>query len=570
LRIKNLALVTDLTLSLPPGFNVITGETGAGKSIIIGALSLLLGERADRALLRAGCESCSVEAVFDGAGRGAALAKFLDDNGLESGADGELILKRVFTAAGANRQFINGSPATLQVLAALGRELVDMHGPHDHQSLLDPARQRDILDAFAGLGGLRAEYAALSAEAGELDAAKAALIIDEREYARQLELLRFQSGEISAAKLEPAEKPRLEQEFQRASNAARLLELSHAALQVLGEQEGSLLAQAGEVGRNLQALRRLDPGAEELVLTHEHGLTAWRELQTALRRYAEGIDLDPARLRQMEERMNAIQSLQRKYGGTVEDVIAFGEQAAAKLRALEQRETELARLNAEREKVTGGLWRVGRDLSARRRQAVPGLAGSVMRELRDLGFAQSSFAITVNTADSLPAHAAAGLDAVEFEFAPNLGEPARPLRAIASSGEMSRVMLALKTVLADHDEIPVLVFDEIDANVGGETAVTVGAKMGQIARRHQVICITHLPAVAAAAEAHFVVAKRVEGGRTISEITPLDPPARLTEIARMLGGQTDAARRHAEALLGQSPEAGSAGRKSPRQTARRA
>ncbi|MGA3180468.1 MAG: DNA repair protein RecN [Verrucomicrobiota bacterium] len=552
LRIKNLALVTDLTLSLQPGFNAITGETGAGKSIIIGALNLALGERADRALLRAGCESCSVEALFDAAGCAAPLAKFLDDNGLEPCPDGQLILKRVFTAAGANRQFINGSPTTLQVLAALGRELVDIHGPHDHQSLLDPARQRDILDAFAGLGALRASFAALAARAGELDARKAALIVDEREYARQLELLRFQCAEISAAKLEPQEESRLEQDFQRASNAARLLELSQAALHLLSGQDASLLAQAGELGRSLQALRRMDPQAEDLALSHDQAVAAWRELQPALRRYAERIDLDPARLRQMEERLNAIHSLKRKYGGTLQEVVAFGQAAAGKLRALEQRETELARINQEREKLDAELWRLGRELSARRRKAVPGLAAAVMRQLRDLGLPQCRFQITVNTADSPPAHSPSGLDSIEFEFAPNPGEPARLLRAIASSGEMSRVMLALKTALADQDEIPVLVFDEIDANVGGETAVAVGAKMRQIARRHQVICITHLPAVAADAASHFLVAKRLQGGRTVSEITPLDQPARVREIARMLGGQTDPARRHAEALLAQS------------------
>jgi DNA repair protein RecN (Recombination protein N) len=549
LRIKNLALVTDLTLSLRPGCNAITGETGAGKSIIIGALNLLLGGRADRSLLRSGCESCSVEAVFDGAARGPALAKFLDDNGLEPCADGELILRRVFSAAGANRQFINGSPASLQVLAALGRELVDMHGPHDHQSLLDPARQRDILDAFAGLAGLRGKFAALAGRVAELDAEKAALIVDEREYARQLETLRFQSAEISAAKLEPEEQTRLELEYQRASNAARLLELGQAALALLSEHDASLLARAGELGRHLQDLRRIDAGAQDLLASHEQAVAAWRELLSALRRYAEGIDLDPARLRLLEERLNLIHSLKRKYGATLEAVVAFGAEAAKKLRALEQRETDLARLNLEREKLASELWEVGRDLSARRRKAVPGLAAAVMRQLRDLAFHQCRFDISVNTADSPPARSASGLDAIEFQFAPNPGEPARPLRAVASSGEMSRVMLALKTVLADHDAIPVLVFDEIDANVGGETAVVVGEKMGQIARRRQVICITHLPAVAAGAQAHFLVAKRVADGRTVSEITPLDPAGRVREIARMLGGQTEAALRHAEALL---------------------
>jgi len=551
LRIKNLALVTDLTLSLRPGYNAITGETGAGKSIIIGALNLLLGGRADRSLIRAGCDSCSVEAVLEARQRRPGLDKFLEDNGLEPCAEGQLILKRVFSAAGANRQFINGSPATLQALAALGRDLVDMHGPHDHQSLFDPARQRDILDAFAGLDGLRGQFAALAARARELDAAKSALIIDERAYAQQLELLRFQAGEISAAQLQPGELARLEQEFQRAGNAARLLELSQAALNLLGEQDRCLLAQTGELGRALQALQRIDPGAQSLLPAHEQAAAAWRDLQAGLRRYADAIDLDPARLRQLEERLDLIHSLQRKYGATLEDMIAFGAEAGRKLQQLEQREAELARLNQERAKLDGELWAAGRELSAQRRKAVPRLAKSAIKQLRDLGFEQSRFDITVNTADSLPAHAACGLDDIDFQFAPNPGEPARPLRAIASSGEMSRVMLALKTVLAEEDAIPVLVFDEIDANVGGATAAAVGEKMRHIARRRQVICITHLPAVAAAAETHFVVAKRVEAGRTVSEITLLDQPGRAVEIARMLGGPTQAARRHAEALLAQ-------------------
>jgi DNA repair protein RecN (Recombination protein N) len=554
LRIKNLALVTDLALTLRPGFNAITGETGAGKSIIIGALNLLLGERADRSLIRGGCDQCSVEAVFEMEPRPGPLSRFLDDNGLEPCADGQLILKRVFTAAGANRQFINGSPTTLHVLAALGRELVDIHGPHDHQSLLDPARQRDILDAFAGLVPLREKFAALASHVRALAAEKASLIVDERTYAQQLELLRFQCAEISSAKLEPGEEERLGQEFQKASNAARLLELTQSALNTLSEQDNSLLTQAGELGRSLLTLQRIDGGGENLVATHEQALAAWADLQAALRRYAEGIDLDPAHLPQLEERLNTLHSLKRKYGATLAEVIAFGDEAARKLLALEQRETELARLNAEQEKLAAELWRVGRDLSAQRRQALPKLSRAAEKQLSDLGFQQSRLEITLKTADSLDGNPTTGLDDLEFQFAPNPGEPARPLRLIASSGEMSRVMLALKTVLAGEDEIPVLVFDEIDANVGGETAAVVGGKMRQIARRHQVICITHLPAVAAEAKFHYVVAKRLEAGRTISEITLLKPDERVHEIARMLGGQTDPARRHAAALLSTNPD----------------
>lgn len=334
LRIKNLALVSDLTLSLQAGFNAITGETGAGKSIIIGALHLLLGERADRTLIRAGCDSCSVEAVFEGP-RVRGLATILEENGLEPCAEDQLLLKRVLTAAGANRQFINGSPATLQMLAAVGRELVDMHGPHEHQSLLHPAKQLDILDAFAGLNPARQEFAGLIRRKNELEKEKAALIVDEQTYARQLDLLRFQCREIDAAKLQPEEESGLTEELHRAGNATRLLELSQEALNVLSEQEDSLLRQAGALGRTLQALQKLDATAGGLVTLHEEAMAAWNELPAALRRYADGIEADPARLQQLEERFNLIQSLKRKYGATLAEVIAFGAEAEQKLQNLE-------------------------------------------------------------------------------------------------------------------------------------------------------------------------------------------------------------------------------------------
>jgi DNA repair protein RecN (Recombination protein N) len=546
LRIKNLALVSDLTLLLPAGFNVITGETGAGKSIIVGALHLLLGERADRMLLRAGCDSCSVEAVFDLQAEGDAVEKLLEENGLEPCAEKQLLLKRVFSAAGANRQFINGSPTTLQVLAAIGQELVDMHGPHEHQSLLHPARQLTILDAYAGLKPTRDKFAALLRQAHELEAQKAALIVDERLYAQQLDLLRFQVNEISSARLRPEEDARVEEDFKRAGNAARLLEFSQSALQLLSEQEDSLLRQAGALGRALQALQRLDPAASSLLATHEQASAAWAELQAALHRYAETVEVDPSRLRQLEERVNLLQALRRKYGTAVPDVIAFGAAAQAQLSQLESRDAELARLNHELEKKRQELLRCGQQLSTQRREALPRLAKAALHQLRDLGFQRCHFEIELRAGQ---AFTSAGLDEIEFQFAPNAGEPARPLRAIASSGEISRVMLALKTVLAAEDEIPLLVFDEIDANVGGETAAVVGAKMAQIARRRQVICITHLPAVAAAAVSHFVVTKRAEAGRTVSEITPLQGVDRVNELTRMLGGQSEAARRHAEDLL---------------------
>ena len=546
LRIKNLALVSDLTLELQAGCNVITGETGAGKSVILGALNLVLGERADRTLIRSGEESCSVEAAFDIKKLRAPIKDFLEENGLEPCEEHQLVLKRTFTNAGTNRQFINGSPTTLATLGSIGEWLVDMHGPHDHQSLLHPARQLLILDAFGGLEAEREAFGGLIRRRNELEGDKAALVVDEKTYAQQLDLLRFQVQEISAARLQPDEEQSVEEEFNRASNAARLLQLSQAALDGLSESENSLLTQSGVVGRLLSELQRVDAGAGELLEYHGQATELLRELQTALSRYADKVEVDPARLADLEERLDLIHSLKRKYGANIAEILAFGEESAEKLRALESRDAELARINAALEKLDAEIATAGKKLSAARKRVVPQLARAAVRQLEDLGFKQSKLDVAVNAA-TVPQ--VSGVDVVEFQFSPNPGEPARPLRAIASSGEMARVMLALKTVLAAQDEIPVLVFDEVDANVGGETANAVGEKMKQIAAKRQVLCITHLPQVAAPADAHYVVTKQVNGGRTISEIHLLDGKTRVTELARMLGGQSDAARKHAEAML---------------------
>ena len=545
LRIKNLALVADLTLELQPGGNVITGETGAGKSIIIGALNLVLGQRADRTLIRSGADSCSVEAVFDVRKLRAPLKTFLDENGLEPCDDHQLVLKRTFTAAGTNRQFVNGSATTLAVLASIGEWLVDMHGPHDHQSLLHPAKQLLILDAFGKLEKQREDFGELVRRRAALATEKSTLIVDEKTYAQQLDLLRFQVQEISTARLQPGEDAEVEAEFHRASNAAKLLQLSQTALDVLSESDNSLLTQSGAVGRTLQELQRVDASAASLVELHAQATGTLRELQVEISRYADKVDVDPARLAELEERLNLLHTLKRKYGATIAEVIAFGDDAKQKLQSLESRDTELARLNAALEKLDTEIQKSGKSLTAARKKVIPQLAKAAVKQLEDLGFKQSKFDVSLGAAEI----SSLGLDVIEFQFSPNVGEPLKPLRAIASSGEIARVMLALKTVLAAEDEIPVLVFDEVDANVGGETANAVGEKMQQIAAKRQVICITHLPQVAAPADAHYVVTKQVRDGRTISEIALLDKQSRVAELTRMLGGQSDAARKHAEALL---------------------
>jgi DNA repair protein RecN (Recombination protein N) len=331
--------------------------------------------------------------------------------------------------------------------------------------------------------------------------------------------------------------------------------LSQAALDLLSESDSSLLTHSGAVGRVLAELQRVDAGAASLAELHGQAADTLRELQSAVSHYAERVDVDPARLAELEERLNLLHSLKRKYGATITEVIAFGNEAGARLQSLESRDAELARLNAALATLDVEISTAGNRLSVARKKVIPRLARATNRQLEDLGFRQSKFEVAIQSLSpggqvtQAAAANLAGLDEIEFQFAPNPGEPAKPLRAIASSGEMARVMLALKTVLAAQDEIPVLVFDEVDANVGGETANAVGQKMRQIAAKRQVFCITHLPQVAAAADAHYLVTKQVRNGRTTSEISRLDKPSRVTELARMLGGQSEAARQHAEALL---------------------
>jgi len=548
LRIKNLAVVADLTVELQGGLNILTGETGAGKSIVIGALNLVLGQRADRTLIRSGAESCTVEAVFGIEGLKRRVEQAVQENGLEVCEENQLLIKRTFTAAGQNRQFVNGSPTTLQALQRLGELLVDLHGGHDHQSLLRPGKQLSLLDAYGSLEALREGFARLVRRHEEVSSRKAELIVDERTYAQQVDLLRHQVKEIRAARLQGDEEAQLEQEHQRVTHAARLIELSQNALELL-RGEDALVARAGALGRLLQELQRIDGRAASLTTTHEQAVGAWQELQHELSSYGDRLELDPERLRQLDERINLLHGLKRKYGATIGEVIEFGAEAERKLEALEGRDAELERLNGELREIEKGIRETGGDLSTRRRKVAPNLAKVVMRELAALGFKQSHFEVALTTEKE--GWTAAGFDAAEFQFAPNPGEAPRPLRAIASSGELARVMLALKTVLAEEDEVPVLVFDDVDANIGGETGKAVGEKMAQIAKQRQVLCITHLPQVAAHATQHYVVDKRVEGGRTESSITRLSDKERITELARMLGGQSEASRKHAEALLKQ-------------------
>jgi DNA repair protein RecN (Recombination protein N) len=543
LKIRNLALVDELVWELGPGLIGVTGETGAGKSVIVGALKLVLGERADKTLIRNGEDSCSVEAVFEMADSGEINA-ILEDGGLARCEDSQLIVRRVI-GQNANRQFVNDSPVTLALLKRLGEHLVDLHGPHDHQSLLSTERQLAMLDAYAGAeqahATYREAYRTWRALAGELDDLRHAESASERE----IELLRHVIEEIDAARLKPGDEHDLEDRWRRAANASRLVENAAAAAAILAGEEG-VLARLAEVQRLVRDLEKLDPSVREHTGSLEAAVLELQELEGNLTGYADELDLNPAEAAALEERVNLIESLKRKYGPTLEEVAARRDQAATRLDTIENREDKIASLEQELARHRATLDAAARALGTLRRKAAPKLAREIASQLKDLGFKQSSFEAPLR---ELPEPGPQGGESVDFQFGPNPGEPLQPLRQIASSGEISRVMLAVKSALADQDDTPLMVFDEIDANVGGEIAGAVGRKMATLGARHQVVAITHFPQVAASAASHFVVEKEVTKGRTRSRLFPVRGETRVRELVRMLGGGGEQAVAMAKALL---------------------
>jgi DNA repair protein RecN (Recombination protein N) len=547
LRIRNLALVEDLTWQPGAGLVAITGETGAGKSLLIGALQLLLGERADKSLIRAGADSCTVEAVFE-VGETRELDAWLEEQGAEPCAEGELLLKRTLSSAGAGRQFINGSACTLSALKSLGDRLVDLHGPHDHQSLFSREAQTRVLDAYAGAAPLASDFAAAHREQGRLAGEIERLRGLEQDAALRRDMLAHAAKEIGEAKLRPGEEEELMSRLRAAGNSQRLLELGAQMSSALGaDGESGLRTALAEAVRAARELVRLDDSAAPLLESLEDVAGRVADIESETRHYAGRIEADPATLQELEARADLLQSLKRKYGGTIEEVMARGDQASKDLEDIETRGDKIAALEKEQSSAASRAAKLAKTLSAARAKAAPALAKAVTKELRELGFLRAEFGVQLEALDE---PRVLGAELAEFEFAPNPGEPAKPLRAIASSGEISRVMLALKSVLAGQDGVPLLVFDEIDANVGGEVAVKVGQKMRTLSKAHQVLCITHLPQVAAAAHRQFAVTKEFDGRRTATAVGELRDKERVAELARMLGGQdSDSAVAHARSLL---------------------
>lgn len=546
LRIRNLAIVEDIRVDLAQGLNVVTGETGAGKSIIAGALGLVLGERADKTMVRAGEDKCGVEAIFHLADS-SLVDTVLDELGLDPCEDGRLIVRRIVAASGSGKNSINDSPTTVQALKRVGDLLVDMHGPHDHQSLLNREFQLDLLDSYGNLWKARSEYEELYGKMTGLERRRSELDSDEQEVAQQIDVLSYQVKEIDDAGLTDMDEVELEQEHARIANAHRILELAAAARQALTEEESAAANGIAFALQQLSAMTELVDECAEWRQEAESISIQIRELSSAVNSYAQDIEGDPGRLQWLEDRMALLHRLKRKYGSSMEDILTFLESARARLADLESRGEKIAEIESEIQAVRAELEKAGKKLGKGRRKAADSLGNAVTDQLHGLGFPHGAFRVDVESGKRGPS----GMDEVEFGFAPNVGEPMRPLRAIASSGEISRVMLATKAVLAVHDRIPVLVFDEIDANVGGEMGNAIGTKLETVSKHHQVMCITHLPQVAVHAKTHLVVTKHVHEGRTRTRIEPLEGDGRVEEIARMLGGKklTGVTLEHAKQML---------------------
>jgi DNA repair protein RecN (Recombination protein N) len=544
LRVRDLATIADVTLQLGPGLNVLTGETGAGKSMLVDALALLLGERAASGSVRPGAAKTIVEGAFEGVDKIArqrieALGLDLDE--------GRLIVRREVSVEGRSRAWVNGSPTTASVLAELGALLVDLHGQHETQSLLHADAQRDILDAFAHAEGERAAVAEAHAALHRLRAEETSLTTKRDEVRRRADYLRHVVSEIDGARLKPGEDETLQVEARRLSQAGSLAGQAQRIADALEGDGGNALGAVTIADRALGALEKVDPsvaGWREMLDAAYANLSELSRLATA---YAEEVQEDPERLAEVERRRDLLFRLTQKYGATVEAVLAAREESAAELDLLDTADGDLRALAARRAAAEGALGAAASALSERRRETADRLARGVNRLLPQLGLPGGKLAVEL---EHLPEPASHGQESVQLTVRLNVGLDAKPLARVASGGELSRLMLALKVVLARHDAIATLVFDEVDQGIGGEVGAQVGGALAEVAERHQVLVITHLPQIAARADRHLVVSKEARGGIATSDVQVIHGEDRVGEIARMLGdGEGEAARRHAQALL---------------------
>jgi DNA repair protein RecN (Recombination protein N) len=554
LAVQNLALIEDVRVDLEPGFCAWTGETGAGKSLLLGALGLLLGERGSAELLRAGAEELRVTGRFelDDADRRGEVERLLGTT-LE---DDEVIVARRLSRGGRSYANVNDQPVALATLRQLGGALVDIHGQRENQSLLEPAYQLQLLDAFGNLGALRRTYLTLADEVRELRRRHAELSAERRQRQRDLELLRFERDELDRAELRPGEVAELARERERLSHTQAVQEFAAGGCGRLYDDEGSVVEQVGKLQREAESWAGLDPALAD-VAVRLHGLAAEvQDLAETLRDLGQKWEADPGRQEEVEKRLQLLRRLETKYGRPADELIAYRATLDEQEQRLQRQEDDLATVAGKLTETYGRLRQAAEELSKQRHRVAKRLAAEAQKQLADLGMAEARFDVVLEpvplgddpTSAEVPA---AGADAVELMLAANRGEPARPLRKVASGGEMARTMLALKTVLAAHDRVSTLVFDEIDANVGGRAGDTLGQKLAALGQSHQVICVTHLPQVASYARHQWTIRKARHGRRTVTTIQRLNEADRLEELASMLRGEArgETTRKEAEAML---------------------
>lgn len=550
LRIKNYVLIDELALEFGPGLNIFTGETGAGKSIIIESIGLLLGERAAAGVVRGGAEKCFLSAEFDITGK-AALNTYLVEAGLAEAKNEPLLLRREIDTGGKTRSFANDRPVSLATLAAIGDFLIDVHGQHEHQTLLANKAQRELLDRFARNEELlelaSKEYSAWRALAAQKETRQ----ISEQERERLVDLYGFQLKEIDAAKLSPGEEEEIEQKLPMLKNADKLMGLSSEACELLYGQEGSAIEKAGKTSKLLESIGSLSGALTEPGETLKNASALLDDVLRDLEKFRDSLNADPSALNDLLTRQDLIHRLKKKYGKDIPEILAYRDRIKNDLDALTNADKNLKELDEKIRKAEAVLLDVCGKLTAQRKKAAKKLSEGAQKELSELGMKKAVFSVKIEQTE-LPS--ATGRDAIEFLFSANAGQAPAALKAIASGGEMSRVMLALKTVLAKSDEVPVLIFDEIDTGIGGPMGQTVGSKLKTLAGHHQILCITHLPQIAAFAENHYTVEKSSSGARTSVTVKMLAKNERLEEVARMLSGKeiTPVARKHASELIEQS------------------
>jgi DNA repair protein RecN (Recombination protein N) len=546
LRVQNYALIDELEVDFREGFNVLTGETGAGKSIVVGALNLVLGARAERDAVREGADRTKVDALFRIRKPSARLAAILKEADIEL-IEGELLLSRVVTGDGRSRAYVCGNIVPVAVLANIGEELVDLHGQHEHQSLLKPDRQLDLVDAIARVDAESIVIAERVSRWRKLEREIADLAADDREKARQVEFLRFELSEINGARLEAGEEEDLRQRRSIITNAEKVYGLATQAYTSLYEAEGTAAVDSIDVALiALEELAEIGGQFGPLVEQLRESRANIEAVASEVRVYTQEVEYNPDELNALNQRLALIGDLKRKYGDSVETILAYRDKAAAEIERFEQRDERLAGLQHERDVLLEETRKLAKALSDKRKKAAKGLDKQVAANLQDLGMKGAVFETRFEETEL----ASRGVDRVEFYLAANPGEKPKPLRQVASGGEISRIMLALKVVSADADRIPTLIFDEIDAGVGGAVALKVAERLRKLSCSHQTLCITHLPQIAAAAENHYNVTKATNKGRTLTRVVRVEEESRVEEVARLLDGSlSKASLEHARVLL---------------------